>query len=172
MQELKSWSMLCTKVVKSLQSHMAQRSHTWVHTKALQSGATYFRELLRPSDASVAAAGLWAGGFTCVPSSPFPRAPAGWAATWRVHSGGSKLPSAAVLMEKPFFHHMAVHAPIRLISVGRVKLSLTKYMQKTQGNIMKNSILEYPGKGLTWHARCFLFPFILFFHLCKLVQSH
>lgn len=43
---------------------------------------------------------------------------------------------------------MAVHAPIHMISVGRIKLSPTEYRQKTQGNVMKNSILQDPGKGL------------------------
>lgn len=73
---------------------------------------------------------------------------------------------------RSLFHRMGVHAPIHLISIGRIKLPLTEYMQKTQGNVMKNSTLEYPGKESTWHVRCFIFPFILFFHLCRLVQSH
>lgn len=156
------------KVVKSLHSYIAQRSHT----RTQKSSPVWCHAFPRPSDASVVAVGLWADGVTCVPSWAFPRASAGWPAAWSVHSGGSKLPSGAVLMERPFFHRMAVHALIHLISIGRIKLSLTEYMQKTQGNVMKSSILEYSGKGLTRHVRYFLFPFILFFHFCKLVQSH
>lgn len=146
---LESWSGFCKKVVKSLQFHIAKRSRTQKHTSLVP---CISEQLPRPSDASAEVVGLCAAQLDSQvglrPKLGFPEGSCRMSCSTEGLVWWQQTAFSCCFCGEALFHHMAVHAPIHLISVGRIKLSPTEYRQKTQRNVVKNIILQYPGKGM------------------------
>lgn len=134
---LASWSGLWKKVVERLQFHTHACAQK--HADLLSSMS---EQLPRPCGASVVASGLcvacMGSQIGLCPSWGFPKGSCRMSCSMEGSIWWQQTAFSCRFYGEALFHHMAVHAPIHLISVGRIKLSPTEYRQKTQRYVMKN----------------------------------